>query len=44
MVIATALKLWHRGHLQWHDLRTEFYKNIPIGSEVDGGQTDTQAE
>jgi hypothetical protein len=26
MVAATALKLWHRGHLQWHDLPSEFYK------------------
>jgi hypothetical protein len=40
MVAATALKLWIRGCLQWHDLSTEFHKNLPVGSEVDsGGQT-----
>jgi hypothetical protein len=32
---ATALKLWLRGHLQWHDLPTEFLKNLPVGSKVD---------
>jgi hypothetical protein len=37
MVAATALKLWRRGHLQWHGLPTEFNKNIPTGSKVDGG-------
>jgi hypothetical protein len=30
-------KLWRRGHLQWHDLTTEFHKNLPLGSEVDRG-------
>jgi hypothetical protein len=35
MVAATALILWPRGNLQWHDLPTEFHKNLPIGSEVD---------
>jgi hypothetical protein len=37
MVAATALKLWHRVHIQWHDLPTECHKNVPAGSEVDGG-------
>jgi hypothetical protein len=43
MVAATALKLWLRGHLQYHNLLTEFHKNLPIGSEVGtGGQTHRQ--
>jgi hypothetical protein len=37
MVAATALKLCCHGHLQWHDLYTEFHKNVPVGSEVGGG-------
>jgi hypothetical protein len=37
---ATALKLCHRGH-NWHDLPTEFHKNLSVGSEVGRG-TDTQ--
>jgi hypothetical protein len=41
MVEATVLKLWHRGHLQLHDLPTEFDTNLPIASKVEGGQTDT---
>jgi len=40
MVADMALKLWLRGHLQWHGFPTEFHKNLPIGSEVDRG-TDT---
>jgi hypothetical protein len=35
MVATTALKLWYRGHLQWHDLPTKFHKNLPLGSDVD---------
>jgi hypothetical protein len=38
MVAATALKLCCHGHLQWHDLYTEFNKNVLIGSEVGGGE------
>jgi hypothetical protein len=30
-----------RGHLQWHDLSTEFHKNLPIGSKVIRGDTQT---
>jgi hypothetical protein len=42
MIAATALKLQHRGDLQWHDLRTEFQKKyLPVTSEVDEG-TDIQ--
>jgi hypothetical protein len=37
MVAATALKLLFRGHLQRHDLLTEFRKNVPNDSKVDGG-------
>jgi hypothetical protein len=37
MIAAPALKLWLRGHLQWHDFFTAFHKNLLIGSEVDGG-------
>jgi hypothetical protein len=36
MVADTALKLRHRGHLELHDLLTEFYKNLLIGSKVEG--------
>jgi hypothetical protein len=35
MVAATALKLWLHGCLQWHDLPTDFHKNLLIDSEVD---------
>jgi hypothetical protein len=38
MVAATALKIWCRDHLQWHDLPTKFRKNIPVVSEVDRGE------
>jgi hypothetical protein len=42
MLTATALKLWCRGHLQWHDLSTEFHKTLPTGSEVDRGDRQTE--
>jgi hypothetical protein len=32
-VEATRLKLWHRAHLQWHELHAEFYGNLPFGSK-----------
>jgi hypothetical protein len=38
MVATTALKLWHRGNLQWHDIPTKFHKNLPIVSKVDRGE------
>jgi hypothetical protein len=41
MIAASTLKPRHRCHLQWLDLPTEFYKNLSVGSKVDGG-TDTQ--
>jgi hypothetical protein len=34
MAKATGLKMWHRGHLQWHHLPTKFDENPPIGSKV----------
>jgi hypothetical protein len=37
MVVATGLKLCLRGHIQWHDLSTEFHENLLISSKVDGG-------
>jgi hypothetical protein len=37
MVEVTGLKSKRRGHPQWHDLRTEFHKNLPTGSKVIGG-------
>jgi hypothetical protein len=42
MAEATILKMWHRGHFQWHRLPTKFHENPPIGSEViSGGNTQT---
>jgi hypothetical protein len=41
MVEAKKLKVWRRGHLQWHDLRTEFHKIYElVQSEL--GDTDGQ--
>jgi hypothetical protein len=41
MVEGMGLKVTRRGHLQWHDRPTEFYKSLPIGSKViRGGLTD----
>jgi hypothetical protein len=38
-------KFWRRGHLQWHDLPTEFHKHEPNGSKIDKGRhTDSQTE
>jgi hypothetical protein len=42
MVKGTGLKSRRRGHLQWHDLPTEFYKNLSMGSKVIRGDTDRQ--
>jgi hypothetical protein len=41
MLEVTGLKVWRRGYLQWHDLPTEFHKNLPIGSKVIRGDTQT---
>jgi hypothetical protein len=37
-------KVRRRGHLQWHDLPTEFHKNLPIGLKVIGGDTHRQTD
>jgi len=39
MVEATGLKIWHRGHLQWHDLTAKFHENLQICSKVISGRT-----
>jgi hypothetical protein len=44
MVKGAGLESRHRGHLQWHDLRTEFHKNLPIGSKVIRGDTQTDRQ
>jgi hypothetical protein len=41
MVKGTGLKVRRLGHLQWHDLPTGFNKNLPVGSEVIRGDTQT---
>jgi len=43
-VEATELKLWHRGHLKWHDSSAEFYENLSIGSKVISGDTQTDRQ
>jgi hypothetical protein len=43
MVEGTGLKVGCQGQLKWHDLPTEFHKNLPIDSKViKGGHTDRQ--
>jgi hypothetical protein len=37
MVAATALTIMCGGHLQYHDLHTEFHKNLPIGPDTQTG-------
>jgi hypothetical protein len=38
-----ALKLLHRGPLEWHYLRAKFHQNLPSGSKViSGGHIDRQ--
>jgi hypothetical protein len=44
IIEATGLKLMSGGHLQWHDLHTEFHKNLPNGSSVVSGDKNTQTE
>jgi hypothetical protein len=45
MAEGTGLKVRRRGHLQWHDLPTEFHKNLPVGSKVIKGEhTDRQTD
>jgi hypothetical protein len=45
MVEGTGLKIRRRGHLQLHDLLTEFHKNLPICSKViRGGHTHRQTD
>jgi hypothetical protein len=41
MVADTALKLLRQGHLQWHDLPTEFYKIYQLVQKLIG-KTHTQ--
>jgi hypothetical protein len=41
LVEGVGLKLFHRGHLEWHYLGTKFHENLPSGSKViNGEQTD----
>jgi hypothetical protein len=37
-------KLWRSGLLQRHDLRAEFHKNVPVGSEVISGEGRTDGQ
>jgi hypothetical protein len=39
MVAAMASKIMVRSYLQWHDVTTEFHKNLPTGSRADRGKT-----
>jgi hypothetical protein len=41
MVEGTGLKVGRPGHFQWHDLPTEFHKNLTIGTKVIRGATQT---
>jgi PIN domain nuclease of toxin-antitoxin system len=36
-----GLKLMHRHPLEWHYIRTKFHENVPTGSKVSGGHTDS---
>jgi hypothetical protein len=43
MIEAMGLKLFYRGPLEWHYLRTKFHETVPSGSEViSGGHKDRQ--
>jgi hypothetical protein len=44
MVEGTGLKVWRRGHLQWHNVPTKFHKNLEIGSKVIRGDTQTDRQ
>jgi hypothetical protein len=44
MVEIQDSKVWHQGHLKWHDLPTEFHTNLPIGSKVIRGDTHTHRQ
>jgi hypothetical protein len=46
MVEGTGLRSTASRSPQWHDLPTEFHKNLPIGSNVigGGGHTDRQTD
>jgi len=39
-----VLKVWHQGHLQWHELLPEFYENLPFGTEVGIKWDDTDGQ
>jgi hypothetical protein len=44
-VEAMTLKIWLRGHLQWHDLLAEFHENLPTGSKlISGGHKEGQTD